>query len=78
MSGRPLLAAPLEPCFFRAATDNDRGGSQGSSYAARWVAAGLDRLQPDGEHRGRSHGLGGRHVSGLRSLSLRARMDRQV
>ncbi|GLI68193.1 hypothetical protein VaNZ11_012533 [Volvox africanus] len=43
-----LLAAPLEPCFFRACTDNDRGGTCGSSYAARWVAAGLDRLWPYG------------------------------
>ncbi|KAG2426464.1 hypothetical protein HXX76_011694 [Chlamydomonas incerta] len=44
----PLLAAALEPCFFRAATDNDRGGSGGSSYAGRWVAAGLDRLRVAG------------------------------
>lgn len=48
----PLLAAPLEPCFFRAATDNDRGGSGGSSYAGRWVAAGLDRLRVAGERGG--------------------------
>lgn len=44
--GRPLLAAPLAPCFYRAPTDNDKGGSGGSSYAARWKAAGLDRLEP--------------------------------
>jgi beta-galactosidase len=43
--GRELLAAPLAPCLYRAATDNDRGGSGGTSYAARWVAAGLDRLE---------------------------------
>ena len=30
-----LLAAPLAPCFYRAPTDNDKGGSGGSSYAAR-------------------------------------------
>lgn len=44
--GRQLLAAPLAPCFYRAPTDNDKGGSGGSSYAARWKAAGLDRLEP--------------------------------
>jgi beta-galactosidase len=44
-----LLDEPLQPCFYRACTDNDRGGSGGSSYAGRWVAAGLDRLAVDGE-----------------------------
>lgn len=39
-----LLASPLVPCLYRAPTDNDRGGSGGSSHAARWAAAGLDRL----------------------------------
>eukprot|EP00887_Chlorella_sp_A99_P002901 scaffold6.g2901.t1 len=43
--GRELLAAPVQPCFYRAPTDNDRGGSGGSSYAVRWKAAGLDRLE---------------------------------
>lgn len=43
--GGELLAAPLAPCLYRAPTDNDKGGSGGSSYAARWKAAGLDRLQ---------------------------------
>ena len=33
--GEHLLAAPLAPCVFRAPTDNDKGGSGGSSYAAR-------------------------------------------
>lgn len=33
--GQQLLAAPLAPCFYRAPTDNDKGGSGGSSYAAR-------------------------------------------
>ena len=42
--GEELFAAPLKPCFYRAATDNDRGGSGGTSYAARWKAAGLDRF----------------------------------
>ena len=36
-SGRQLLAAPLSLCIYRAPTDNDRGGSGGSSYTARWV-----------------------------------------
>lgn len=35
--GREVLAAPLAPCFYRAPTDNDKGGSGGSSYSARWV-----------------------------------------
>ncbi|EFJ45870.1 hypothetical protein VOLCADRAFT_118236 [Volvox carteri f. nagariensis] len=39
--GEELLAAPLEPCFFRACTDNDRGGSGGSSHAARWALTSL-------------------------------------
>jgi beta-galactosidase len=38
------LVEGLQPCFMRAPTDNDCGGSGGSSYAARWAAAGLDRL----------------------------------
>ncbi|GBF99412.1 beta-D-galactosidase [Raphidocelis subcapitata] len=48
LGGRELLAAPLAPCLCRASTDNDRGGSGGASYFARWVAAGLDRLDVDG------------------------------
>ncbi|KAG2489983.1 hypothetical protein HYH03_011612 [Edaphochlamys debaryana] len=56
--GSPLLAAPLEPCFFRACTDNDRGGSGGSSYAGRWVAAGLDRLETAGPVEVEVQGLG--------------------
>lgn len=60
LGGGALLAAPLEPCFTRAATDNDRGGMCGSSYAARWAAAGLDRLEAHGERgemqRGRGRG----------------------
>lgn len=42
--GTELLSSSLTPCFYRAPTDNDRGGSGGSSHAARWAAAGLDRL----------------------------------
>lgn len=33
------LVADLKPCFYRAPTDNDRGGSGGSSYASRWFSA---------------------------------------
>jgi beta-galactosidase len=43
------LLQDLQPCFMRAPTDNDRGGSGGSSYAARWATAGLDRLGVTGE-----------------------------
>jgi beta-galactosidase len=48
LSGRALLQQPLAPCLYRASTDNDRGGSGGTSYKARWVAAGLDRLEAQG------------------------------
>ena len=44
-----LLASPLRPCLWRALTDNDRGGSGGTSYGARWAAAGLDRMEVYGE-----------------------------
>jgi len=49
-----LLLQQMLPCFMRATTDNDRGGSGGSSYAARWAAAGLDRLEVAGEVSGSS------------------------
>ncbi len=38
--GRPYISAPVRPCLYRAPTDNDRGGSGGTSFAAR-CAAGL-------------------------------------
>jgi beta-galactosidase len=41
----PLPAGGPVPCFWRAPTDNDRGG-EAMSYSARWRAAGLDRLAP--------------------------------
>lgn len=47
INGQELLSSPLVPCFYRAPTDNDRGGSGGVSHAARWKAAGLDRLEVD-------------------------------
>ena len=40
-----LLEKPLNVCLYRAPTDNDRGGSGGKSYAARWKAAGLHSLK---------------------------------
>ena len=41
---RNCLASPMRPCFYRAPTDNDRGGAHGISYAARWRRAGLHRM----------------------------------
>jgi len=52
VNGVALLASEaeggggLQPCLFRAPTDNDRGGMEGQSHASRWLAAGLDRLRP--------------------------------
>lgn len=37
----------MEACFVRAATDNDVGGSGGTSHAARWLQMGLDRLSTE-------------------------------
>lgn len=45
IAGQDVLQGPLQPCFMRAPTDNDKGGSGGTSHAARWMAAGLDRLR---------------------------------
>lgn len=42
---KELIADPMIPCFHRAPTDNDKGGTGGSSYASRWKATGLDRLR---------------------------------
>jgi len=41
--GHELLAAPVDGCFYRAATDNDRGGMI-LSYYAQWKEVGLDRM----------------------------------
>jgi beta-galactosidase len=38
-----LVSHPVECCFFRAPTDNDKGGHI-LSYEAQWKAAGLDSL----------------------------------
>ena len=43
VAGRTLLDGLARPCFFRAPTDNDVGGGA-DSYAAAWLAQGLDRL----------------------------------
>jgi len=62
-----LLLQQMLPCFMRPTTDNDRGGSGGSSYAARWAAAGLDRLELVGEVSGSSVlVIGGRQGPGGR------------
>jgi hypothetical protein len=46
--GRALMASPLDVCFWRAPTDNDRGG-EFFSYAARWKAAGLDAMSRESQ-----------------------------
>lgn len=48
VGNRTILDQHLQACLYRAPTDNDRGGSGGKSYAARWKAAGLHDLQPQG------------------------------
>lgn len=40
--GSELIADPLQPCFWRVPTDNDKGGGS-IGYAARWFKAGLER-----------------------------------
>lgn len=44
VGGKDAMEEPMEPCFVRAATDNDVGGSGGTSHAARWLQMGLDKL----------------------------------
>ena len=46
IGGKDLIEAPILPCFVRAPTDNDAGGSGGTAHAARWLQLGLDRLVP--------------------------------
>eukprot|EP00271_Cylindrocystis_brebissonii_P020364 TRINITY_DN6707_c0_g1_i1.p1 TRINITY_DN6707_c0_g1~~TRINITY_DN6707_c0_g1_i1.p1 ORF type:complete len:1206 (+),score=268.46 TRINITY_DN6707_c0_g1_i1:265-3882(+) len=43
VGGQPMLLQGPLPNFWRAPTDNDNGGGE-EAYAARWRAAGLDRL----------------------------------
>jgi beta-galactosidase/beta-glucuronidase len=51
--GQDLIAAPVEPCFYRAGTDNDKGGGM-LSYYTRWKEVGLDRLV----HRAQANAVG--------------------
>ena len=39
--GNSLLTAPLDVCYWRAPTDNDKGGGPDVSYAGRWNQYGL-------------------------------------
>ena len=41
----------MRPCFYRAPTDNDRGGSNGTSHAARCVFSDGARLRVAGHWR---------------------------
>ncbi len=43
--GVELMADGPQPNFWRAPTDNDRGGGWGHSFAAHWREIGLDRLE---------------------------------
>lgn len=46
MGDTDVVVEPIIPDFSRASTSNDRGGS-GSSFAGRWLNAGLERLTPE-------------------------------
>lgn len=41
---KPIIHGPILPCFWRACTDNDRGGEM-LSFASRWLDAGLNSLE---------------------------------
>lgn len=43
VEGVPLINKGIFPCFWRAPTDNDKGGGE-KSYASRWKAALLDKI----------------------------------
>jgi len=43
-NGKEVLVKGMMPSFWRVPTDNDEGGGK-ESYAARWRAAGLDKLR---------------------------------
>jgi beta-galactosidase len=43
VKGTQILSQGPAPCFWRAPTDNDRGG-EALSYCSRWRSAGIDRL----------------------------------
>ena len=38
-AGHQWLEQPVQACLFRAPTDNDRGGSGGTSYVSRYAGA---------------------------------------
>jgi len=46
VGGRPLLAEPVKPSFFRAPTDNDLGGSNNISFAVRCAAPAAPGRRP--------------------------------
>ncbi|XP_058091027.1 uncharacterized protein LOC131237338 [Magnolia sinica] len=43
VEGSPVMHKGIFPCFWRAPTDNDKGGGS-NSYASRWKAAYLDNM----------------------------------
>ncbi|KAJ6934521.1 hypothetical protein NC651_009511 [Populus alba x Populus x berolinensis] len=43
VGGVPVINEGIIPCFWRAPTDNDKGGEK-DSYYSRWKAAGIDSL----------------------------------
>ncbi|KAG5565113.1 hypothetical protein RHGRI_001118 [Rhododendron griersonianum] len=43
VEGVPVMQKGIFPCFWRAPTDNDKGGGE-ASYFSKWKAAGLDNL----------------------------------
>uniref|UniRef100_A0A7N0VC89 beta-galactosidase n=1 Tax=Kalanchoe fedtschenkoi TaxID=63787 RepID=A0A7N0VC89_KALFE len=43
VAGVPVMIKGIVPCFWRAPTDNDKGGGE-NSYLSRWKAAHLDKL----------------------------------
>ena len=43
VEGVPVMSNGVTPCFWRAPTDNDKGG-EGSSYYSRWKAAHIDSI----------------------------------
>ncbi|GLT94633.1 hypothetical protein SLE2022_123620 [Rubroshorea leprosula] len=43
VEGAPIMNKGIFPCFWRAPTDNDKGGEQ-TSYCSRWKAAHIDSL----------------------------------
>ncbi|KDP40530.1 hypothetical protein JCGZ_24529 [Jatropha curcas] len=44
VEGTPIMNKGIFPCFWRAPTDNDKGGEE-KSYYSRWKAAHIDNLQ---------------------------------